>query len=116
MTVFRDAGRFANLRQALKWPSTINPGLRTVLVVFYSVLKRVAHPRDSVIPSEVEESVHIQHDGGMDIKNGVQFDDPTAFDRWLAEHGAVERELWAIIFKKDPSLSSNGMVAVQSIR
>jgi hypothetical protein len=100
MTVFRDVGRFADPRQAQMWTTTINSELRTVLVVSYSVLNQVARPCDTVIPIEVVASVHIQHDGGMEIKNGVQFDDSGAFDRWLAEHGAVERELWAIIFKK----------------
>jgi hypothetical protein len=34
----------------------------------------------------------------MGIEDGVQFDDSDGFDRWLAEHGAIERELWAMIF------------------
>jgi uncharacterized protein YdeI (YjbR/CyaY-like superfamily) len=36
----------------------------------------------------------------MGIENGFQFNTPEQFDRWLADHGQVERELWAIIFKK----------------
>jgi uncharacterized protein YdeI (YjbR/CyaY-like superfamily) len=34
------------------------------------------------------------------IENGIQFNDTETFDAWLEANGKVERELWAIIFKK----------------
>jgi hypothetical protein len=52
----------------------------------------------------------------MGIEDGIQIDSAPAFDAWLAGNGASERELWAIIYKKNPSLPSSGIEAVQSTR
>jgi uncharacterized protein YdeI (YjbR/CyaY-like superfamily) len=42
----------------------------------------------------------------LDVSRAVQVDSVAAFDRWLGEHGATERERIVAIYKKDSGKQS----------